>query len=168
MPPRPATSYTLVRAATALPALILGAGPKHERKRYPEWGSAEFYWHIGISVILILLGGAFSGLTLGLMGLDELHLRVLRVSSDDPQERKNAAVVLKLLAKGRHWVLVVSVLENPPSQYLGDLISYDRDMHTGLTSRQCCQSNKCALCVLSTNLSYPNSDCQRELAYISR
>lgn len=70
-------------------------------------------------------------LTLGLMGLDELHLRVLSTSSDDEIERKNAAQgapqtpgglwsglltrfsdilspVLKLLNKGRHWVLVVS------------------------------------------------------------
>jgi len=30
-------------------------------------------------------------LTLGLMGLDELHLRVLSASSDDDEERKNAA-----------------------------------------------------------------------------
>lgn len=29
-------------------------------------------------------------LTLGLMGLDELHLRVLSTSSDDEAERKNA------------------------------------------------------------------------------
>jgi hypothetical protein len=70
-------------------------------------------------------------LTLGLMGLDELHLRVLSTSSEDVTERKNAAQgafqtpgalwlrlltrfsdilfpVLKLLNKGRHWVLVVS------------------------------------------------------------
>ena len=30
-------------------------------------------------------------LTLGLMGLDELHLRVLSTSSDNMQERENAA-----------------------------------------------------------------------------
>jgi metal transporter CNNM len=30
-------------------------------------------------------------LTLGLMGLDELHLRVLSASSEDETERKNAA-----------------------------------------------------------------------------
>jgi hypothetical protein len=30
-------------------------------------------------------------LTLGLMGLDELHLRVLSTSSDDEAERRNAA-----------------------------------------------------------------------------
>jgi metal transporter CNNM len=64
-------------------------------------------------------------LTLGLMGLDELHLRVLSASSEDPVERSNAKTgaffsvganynfghtttsVLKLLTKGRHWVLVV-------------------------------------------------------------
>lgn len=62
-------------------------------------------------------------LTLGLMGLDELHLRVLAASSDIPKERKNARIgasnvasmvvptdpsaVLNLLRKGRHWVLVV-------------------------------------------------------------
>lgn len=32
-----------------------------------------------------------SRLTLGLMGLDELHLRVLATSSDDPVERRNAS-----------------------------------------------------------------------------
>ena len=31
-----------------------------------------------------------SSLTLGLMGLDELHLRVLATSSDDEKERRNA------------------------------------------------------------------------------
>ena len=64
------------------------------------------------------------------MGLDVLDLRVLATSSDDPNEKENAAtgetlllfmaisyvtppfalmpVVLKILKKGRHWVLVVS------------------------------------------------------------
>ena len=31
-----------------------------------------------------------SRLTLGLMGLDELHLRVLATSSDDEKEKRNA------------------------------------------------------------------------------
>ena len=68
------------------------------------------------------------------MGLDGLHLRVLSMSSENEAERKNAAKgacqtclgrgyllfdhllrppVLKLLNKGRHWVLVVrSVLRS--------------------------------------------------------
>ncbi|KAJ3765702.1 DUF21-domain-containing protein [Lentinula raphanica] len=78
----------------------------------PEYGSPEFWWKMGISVFLVLLGGVFAGLTLGLMGLDELHLRVLAASSDDRQEKANAKKVLKLMSKGRHWVLVVLLLGN--------------------------------------------------------
>ncbi|KAF8330343.1 DUF21-domain-containing protein [Cantharellus anzutake] len=95
--------------AAPVPGLIVVA---HKHKVYPEWGSATFWWRIGISCILVLAGGVFAGLTLGLMGLDLLHLRVLASSSDDAEERKNANTVLKLLDKGRHWVLVVLLLGN--------------------------------------------------------
>lgn len=77
-----------------------------------ERGSPEFWYKIIISGALVLLGGVFAGLTLGLMGLDELHLRVLSASSDDPIEKKNAKKVLALMQKGRHWVLVVLLLGN--------------------------------------------------------
>ncbi|KAK0237280.1 hypothetical protein EDD85DRAFT_921841 [Armillaria nabsnona] len=77
-----------------------------------ERGSPEFWYKIIISGALVLLGGVFAGLTLGLMGLDELHLRVLSASSDDPVEKKNAKKVLALMQKGRHWVLVVLLLGN--------------------------------------------------------
>ncbi|OJA18230.1 hypothetical protein AZE42_10458, partial [Rhizopogon vesiculosus] len=49
-----------------------------------------FWWKIAISVVLVLAGGVFAGLTLGLMGLDELHLRVLATSSEDLTEKRNA------------------------------------------------------------------------------
>lgn len=75
-------------------------------------GSPEFWEKLFISIGLVLIGGVFAGLTLGLMGLDELHLRVLAQSSDDPKEKKNATKVLKLLDKGRHWVLIVLLLGN--------------------------------------------------------
>ena len=110
---RVAACLSLARAAARASPLLLQAakeGKKH--KDYPEWGTPDFYFHIGISIVLVLLGGIFAGLTLGLMGLDELHLRVLRASSDDPQERANAAKVLRLLGRGRHWVLVVSSSSN--------------------------------------------------------
>lgn len=77
-----------------------------------ELGSPEFWWKMLICTFLVLLGGVLAGLTLGLMGLDELHLRVLSTSSDDVKERKDASEVLKLLNKGRHWVLVVLLLGN--------------------------------------------------------
>ncbi|KAJ3798236.1 DUF21-domain-containing protein [Lentinula aff. detonsa] len=65
-----------------------------------------------VSTILVLLGGLFAGLTLGLMGLDELHLRVLAAASDNPKEKEDARKVLQLMHKGRHWVLVVLLLSN--------------------------------------------------------
>ncbi|PCH33131.1 DUF21-domain-containing protein [Wolfiporia cocos MD-104 SS10] len=75
-------------------------------------GSSAFLYKLIISVGLVLLGGVFAGLTLGLMGLDELHLRVLAASSDDPKERQDAQKVLGLLTHRRHWVLVVLLLGN--------------------------------------------------------
>ncbi|KIY43938.1 DUF21-domain-containing protein [Fistulina hepatica ATCC 64428] len=78
----------------------------------PEMDEADFWSHITISVFLVLAGGVFAGLTLGLMGLDDLHLRVLSTSSDDLTEKQNARKVLRLMEKGRHWVLVVLLLGN--------------------------------------------------------
>ncbi|KAF8629020.1 hypothetical protein AX17_005876 [Amanita inopinata Kibby_2008] len=107
----------LIRAAYALPLFssqdvkVLHKGIGHGNPT-PEVGSPEFYSKLVVSMIMVLLGGAFAGLTLGLMGLDELHLRVLATSSDDPKEKKDAGKVLKLMQKGRHWVLVVLLLGN--------------------------------------------------------
>ncbi|KAK7688001.1 hypothetical protein QCA50_008371 [Cerrena zonata] len=98
-----------VRYANGSPYSVLNA-PHKEHGEAP--GSPEFWSKVLLSIGLVLLGGVFAGLTLGLMGLDELHLRVLVASSDDPKERANATKVLKLLTKGRHWVLVVLLLGN--------------------------------------------------------
>ncbi|KAF9065354.1 hypothetical protein BDP27DRAFT_62094 [Rhodocollybia butyracea] len=65
-----------------------------------------------VCTTLVLLGGMFAGLTLGLMGLDEMHLRVLAEASDCPEEKRNAKKVLRLMDKGRYWVLVVLLLSN--------------------------------------------------------
>ncbi|KAG2127149.1 uncharacterized protein EDB93DRAFT_1109484 [Suillus bovinus] len=74
--------------------------------------STAFWCRIAISAVLVLAGGVFAGLTLGLMGLDELHLRVLATSSEDLTEKRNAQKVLRLMQRGRHWVLVVLLLGN--------------------------------------------------------
>ncbi|KAG1809821.1 uncharacterized protein HD556DRAFT_7166 [Suillus plorans] len=74
--------------------------------------SPTFWYRIAISAVLVLAGGVFAGLTLGLMGLDELHLRVLATSSEDLTEKRNAQKVLRLMQRGRHWVLVVLLLAN--------------------------------------------------------
>lgn len=108
--------------------------------RFPLARSA-FWWKLGLSAGLVLLGGVFAGLTLGLMGLDlvnlqgkqdgdptstfrkKRHSRVARCThtpltlivlstSGDEQEQKDASKVMRLLERGRHWVLVVLLLSN--------------------------------------------------------
>lgn len=72
---------------------------------------ADFYFSLALSVFLVLLGGIFAGLTLALMGQDEVNLRVIE-SSGDRNERRYAKNVLKLLARSKHWVLVTLLLAN--------------------------------------------------------
>lgn len=72
---------------------------------------SDLWVNIGLSTLLVLLGGIFAGLTLGLMGQDEIYLQVI-VQSGEPFERRNAAKVLSLLKRGKHWVLVTLLLGN--------------------------------------------------------
>ncbi|WVQ74955.1 hypothetical protein IAR50_004563 [Cryptococcus sp. DSM 104548] len=115
-------------AKTALPTLVslsklVGLIPRTAQ----QWSAASgdtpiepedppdspiFWWKLGLSVFLVLAGGCFAGLTLALMGSDDLNLRVLSTSSTDPKERQAANKVLRLLSRGRHWVLVVLLLSN--------------------------------------------------------
>ncbi|KAL1649538.1 cell agglutination protein Mam3 [Diplodia intermedia] len=72
---------------------------------------ASLWIYLSVAVALVLLGGVFAGLTIALMGQDEIYLQVLAASGDGA-ERKNAARVLRLLKKGKHWVLVTLLLSN--------------------------------------------------------
>ncbi|KAF9527885.1 hypothetical protein CPB83DRAFT_883890 [Crepidotus variabilis] len=105
--------YSVYGEPDSMQEVQLSHRPKH-KTGHPgsEPGSPEFWYHLGVSVVLVLAGGVFAGLTLGLMGLDELHLRVLATSSEDSKQRRNAQTVLRLMAKGKHWVLVVLLLGN--------------------------------------------------------
>ncbi|KAF2205362.1 DUF21-domain-containing protein [Delitschia confertaspora ATCC 74209] len=69
------------------------------------------YAYLGTAVALVLLGGAFAGLTIALMGQDEIYLQVIATSGEG-SERANAKKVLKLLKRGKHWVLVTLLLSN--------------------------------------------------------
>ncbi|KAK6526069.1 cell agglutination protein Mam3 [Arthrobotrys megalospora] len=71
----------------------------------------RFWIYLGISVFLVVLGGVFAGLTLGLMGQDEIYLQVIAQSGED-KEQKHARAVLRLLTRGKHWVLVTLLLSN--------------------------------------------------------
>ncbi|KAI9758371.1 MAG: hypothetical protein M1835_000599 [Candelina submexicana] len=67
--------------------------------------------YLGVAACLVLLGGAFAGLTIALMGQDEIYLQVLHTSGDG-SERKHSGKVLRLLKRGKHWVLVTLLLGN--------------------------------------------------------
>ncbi|KAL1931673.1 hypothetical protein VTP01DRAFT_9816 [Rhizomucor pusillus] len=73
--------------------------------------TADFWLRFVAILVLVLLGGVFAGLTLGLMGLDQTNLHVM-VESGTEDERKNARRVLRLLDRGKHWVLVTLLLSN--------------------------------------------------------
>ncbi|KAG8532736.1 uncharacterized protein KY384_002613 [Bacidia gigantensis] len=90
--------------------------------------SAALWIYLAVAIALVLLGGVFAGLTIALMGQvcgtlkyvsarwligqqDEIYLQVIRTSGN-ASEKKNAAGVLKLLKRGKHWVLVTLLLGN--------------------------------------------------------
>ncbi|KAH7069748.1 hypothetical protein BKA63DRAFT_88310 [Paraphoma chrysanthemicola] len=72
---------------------------------------ASLILYLSIAIALVLAGGVFAGLTIALMGQDEIYLQVL-AQSGEPSERKNASRVLRLLKRGKHWVLVTLLLSN--------------------------------------------------------
>ncbi|SPO04989.1 related to MAM3 Protein required for normal mitochondrial morphology [Cephalotrichum gorgonifer] len=79
----------------------------------PEAEGGDLVMLYILSMVLVLAGGAFAGLTIALMGQDGIYLKVLK---DDIHEsrrmRRNAEKVLGLLQKGKHWVLVTLLLAN--------------------------------------------------------
>ncbi|KKO99443.1 hypothetical protein THAR02_08443 [Trichoderma harzianum] len=94
----------LCLTASAAPVSPLAA-PDHHDTNTPVWVLAVS------SMTLVLLGGAFAGLTIALMGQDSIYLQVLSGDPNEPQH-KNAKRVLTLLNRGKHWVLVTLLLAN--------------------------------------------------------
>jgi metal transporter CNNM len=74
-------------------------------------GDAELWIYLSVAITLVLLGGVFAGLTIALMGQDEIYLQVIATSGEG-SEKRSAAKVLKLLKNGKHWVLVTLLLSN--------------------------------------------------------
>lgn len=130
MKPSPRVNYNASSSKLARLALVLSLLPKlsssiplsilqrdnhnhqssttsHSEVITPE----EFWTNMIISMFLVLAGGVFAGLTLGLMGQDEVYLKVISTSGD-AIEQKNAKKVLKLIDRGKHWVLVTLLLSN--------------------------------------------------------
>ncbi|KFH69056.1 hypothetical protein MVEG_05858 [Podila verticillata NRRL 6337] len=91
----------------ALWATLLGE-PEHEGG---DASTPDFWIKMALIVFLVMIGGVFAGLTIGLMGLDETNLHVL-MASGTPVEQVHAETVYKLLSRGKHWVLVTLLLGN--------------------------------------------------------
>ncbi|KAK7743978.1 cell agglutination protein Mam3 [Diatrype stigma] len=99
-------------------AMLLGiatAAPIQSREHGgddPPVADGTTIWVLYVaSIVLVLMGGAFAGLTIALMGQDEVYLQVVSLDPEEPQ-RKNAKRVHDLLIKGKHWLLVTLLLSN--------------------------------------------------------
>ncbi|CAK7909467.1 protein Mam3p [[Candida] anglica] len=103
----------LVHAVKAMPVFARNTvgGDLATTHKHVPMTREEFYFNLFTSVFLVLVGGVFAGLTLGLMGQDEVYLKVM-ATSGEPQERKHARKVLRLIGRGKHWVLVTLLLGN--------------------------------------------------------
>lgn len=77
----------------------------------PDPEDASMWLYLGIAAVLVLLGGAFAGLTIALMGQDGVYLQVIATSGEG-KEQQHAKKVYDLLQRGKHWVLVTLLLSN--------------------------------------------------------
>ncbi|KAF2675801.1 DUF21-domain-containing protein [Lentithecium fluviatile CBS 122367] len=102
--------HSFAPVVKALP-LVQGAVHLFEDDLPKDPKDASLWVYLGTAMVLVLLGGAFAGLTIALMGQDEIYLQVIATSGEG-SERKNAAKVLRLLKRGKHWVLVTLLLSN--------------------------------------------------------
>ncbi|PGH29048.1 hypothetical protein GX50_08206 [[Emmonsia] crescens] len=98
--------FPTISAFPILGSLQLG---EHEDGKAPDDPSLWLY--LSVAAALVISGGAFAGLTIALMGQDEVYLQVIKTSGEGA-EKKHADKVLKLLKRGKHWVLVTLLLSN--------------------------------------------------------
>lgn len=97
--------------ATLVRAMPVASNLDQKATKHEPLTAEQFYMNLLISVFLVLAGGVFAGLTLGLMGQDEVYLKVIATSGES-HERKHAKKVLRLIGRGKHWVLVTLLLLN--------------------------------------------------------
>ncbi|KAL4886952.1 hypothetical protein BJY04DRAFT_176901 [Aspergillus karnatakaensis] len=103
-------SLSSLVSAAPTPHLLAPRGHSHVEPLSAD--DASLWLYLSVAAALVLSGGAFAGLTIALMGQDEVYLQVIQTSGDSPSERKNAGSVLRLLKRGKHWVLVTLLLSN--------------------------------------------------------
>lgn len=100
-----------IPAVQAIPVHLSGLLRIYEEDEAKKPEDPSLWIYLAVAAALVLLGGAFAGLTIALMGQDEIYLQVIR-DSGEGAEKKNAGKVLRLLQRGKHWVLVTLLLSN--------------------------------------------------------
>ncbi|KAJ7204112.1 hypothetical protein GGX14DRAFT_460871 [Mycena pura] len=109
---RSPTLLALARLVLASPVLSTLRMHTTARKTHthPELWSPEFWEKIGVSCILVLLGGVFAGCVA--LCAPRAHSPPAQTHTGVDGPRRAAPALLKLMHKGRHWVLVVLLLGN--------------------------------------------------------
>ncbi|KAI9102685.1 hypothetical protein DFS34DRAFT_610102 [Phlyctochytrium arcticum] len=90
---------------------ILNNDHKHSGHEPPlQPGTFRFWYTLIGTILLVLVGGVFAGLTIGIMSLDTTNLQILKNSGTE-KERKYAAKIEPIRKHG-HWVLTTLLLGN--------------------------------------------------------
>ena len=86
---------------------LIQAASTSDRSAIHDNDMGEFLIFGLISIICVLFGGLMSGLTVGLLGIDEVELEI-KISSGTPEEKINARKVLTVI--NHHHLLLVTLL----------------------------------------------------------
>ena len=81
-----------------------------ETEEHPPPGSPDFYFSLGMSILMICLAGVMAGCTMGVLSLDPLKLK-LKLLEGTPDEQRYAKAVLPVL-RSHHHLLVALLLVN--------------------------------------------------------
>ncbi|CAG8532556.1 44588_t:CDS:2 [Gigaspora margarita] len=99
-----------VSRVLAFPSWVLDERVDNQSTTHKPMNAAEYWIKLFSTIVLVLLGGLFAGLTIGLMSLDETNLNIL-TRSEDPKKRKYAAQILPIRKNG-HLLLVTLLVCN--------------------------------------------------------
>ncbi|KAK5788950.1 hypothetical protein VI817_009908 [Penicillium citrinum] len=86
--------------------------------------------NLSLSAALVIISGAFAGLTIALMTQDEIYLKVI-AAAGEAIDQQNASKIIALLSQEKHWILVTLLLGNCIASEALPVI-LDRIVHGGL------------------------------------
>ena len=98
---------SLLFISSCIVACLAGTEDRSAVKSLPV---AEYIIYSFVCVFLVLMGGLMSGLTVGLLGIDEIALE-LKIATGSESEKQDARKVLNVIEK-HHLLLVTLLLAN--------------------------------------------------------